>query len=369
MKRRFCALLAVLLLLTACGKTAEAAWQEQYDLGVKYLSEGNYEEAIIAFTAAIDIDPKRYEAYIGRGDAYLGVGAAEDLGKALSDYQTAEELAEEAGRLELSLRIALGHFRQGAYEQSDAVVENCSQIDSAATKAYIQSLWAQLAESGEIAAAKALYQAASCRGYVEDLLSAELAALFPYAIAEEAQVGTLPYLQMDIHTLGTYQGELSRVERHEGETTGGPYWECGGYLGKERAYLTQDVGSDFVNYVHVEYFPDNEPGKPFWLSAWGLEGGDRYGTVLEKMEFPEKWMEFFLEADDIRLYIAQNYANVSVEFDRYDRNEKSIDIMWNAGEEMVSWSLTIEPFSGYEDDVDSFLQEIYLSHYLNKAEA
>ena len=59
MKRRFCALLAVLLLLTACGQTAEAAWQEQYDLGMKYLSEGNYEEAIIAFTAAIEIDPKR----------------------------------------------------------------------------------------------------------------------------------------------------------------------------------------------------------------------------------------------------------------------------------------------------------------------
>ena len=61
MKRAIGAMLSVILLfgLCACGKKETAAtWQEQYDLGVRYLSEGNYEEAIIAFTAAIEIDPK-----------------------------------------------------------------------------------------------------------------------------------------------------------------------------------------------------------------------------------------------------------------------------------------------------------------------
>ncbi len=48
-------------------------WQSQYDLGVRYLNEGNYEEAIIAFSAAIKIDPKRAPAYVGRGDAYVGM--------------------------------------------------------------------------------------------------------------------------------------------------------------------------------------------------------------------------------------------------------------------------------------------------------
>ncbi len=59
-----------LTLLAACGQNAPT-WQEQYDLGVRYLSEGNYEEAILAFTAAIEIDPKRAEAYISLADAYL----------------------------------------------------------------------------------------------------------------------------------------------------------------------------------------------------------------------------------------------------------------------------------------------------------
>ena len=61
---------AASLFLCACGQSAEAAWQEQYDLGVRYLSEGNYEEAIIAFTAAIDIDPKQPDAYLGLADVY-----------------------------------------------------------------------------------------------------------------------------------------------------------------------------------------------------------------------------------------------------------------------------------------------------------
>ena len=71
------AILAVFcLLLPSCGQSAPT-WQEQYDLGVRYLSEGNYEEAIIAFNAAIEIDPKRAEAYIGLADAYELTGNVE----------------------------------------------------------------------------------------------------------------------------------------------------------------------------------------------------------------------------------------------------------------------------------------------------
>lgn len=82
--------MAVLLILTACGGNDGGntlSWQEQYDLGVRYLSEGNYEEAIIAFTAAIEINPKQTEAYIGLADVYIAQGneekAAEILNQAM----------------------------------------------------------------------------------------------------------------------------------------------------------------------------------------------------------------------------------------------------------------------------------------------
>ena len=68
---------ALILLLTACAQNTEAQWQEQYDLGVRYLSDGNYEEAIIAFTAAIEIDPKQPDAYMGASEAYMAMGDTE----------------------------------------------------------------------------------------------------------------------------------------------------------------------------------------------------------------------------------------------------------------------------------------------------
>ena len=71
--------LALVLGLCACGQSAEAKWQEQYDLGMRYLSEGNYEEAIIAFTAAIEIDPKQPDAYLGLADVYEAQGDLESL--------------------------------------------------------------------------------------------------------------------------------------------------------------------------------------------------------------------------------------------------------------------------------------------------
>ena len=38
--------IGMVLSLAACGQSTQETWQEQYDLGVRYLSEGNYEEAI-----------------------------------------------------------------------------------------------------------------------------------------------------------------------------------------------------------------------------------------------------------------------------------------------------------------------------------
>lgn len=61
---------------------------------MRFLSEGSYTESIIAFTPAIEIDPKQAEAYIGRGDAHSGVArlAAEDAaelsGEAIDSYES-----------------------------------------------------------------------------------------------------------------------------------------------------------------------------------------------------------------------------------------------------------------------------------------
>lgn len=98
----------VLLLLAACGAASTATWQQQFDLGMKYITEGNYQEAIMAFTAAIEIDPKNVQLYLGRAEAYT---ALEQYEPALEDYDTV--LAEEEAEKEILVDAYVG--RAGIY--------------------------------------------------------------------------------------------------------------------------------------------------------------------------------------------------------------------------------------------------------------
>lgn len=67
--KRILIFLAVLLLLVGCGK--KLSLQEYLDLGDKYLTESNYEKAIVAFTKAIELEPKAVKAYEGLADVYI----------------------------------------------------------------------------------------------------------------------------------------------------------------------------------------------------------------------------------------------------------------------------------------------------------
>lgn len=103
--KRVCSLFVIfnmIFCLAACEESAEARWQEQYDLGVRYLSEGNYEEAIIAFTAAIEIDPKRPEAYLRLADVHIEQGHFDDAKTILeTGYEVTadEDIKERLNRL------------------------------------------------------------------------------------------------------------------------------------------------------------------------------------------------------------------------------------------------------------------------------
>ena len=115
--KRICSLFLTLVLILGLAACGQSKWQEQYDLGVKYLSEGNYEEAIIAFTAAIEIDPKQAPLYSGRGRAYVFSGeTAENLAAALADFEAALELDETLA--EAWLGLADVYIRQGDYDKA-----------------------------------------------------------------------------------------------------------------------------------------------------------------------------------------------------------------------------------------------------------
>ena len=110
-------------LFAAC--QTHPTWQEQYNLGMRYLTESNYEEAILAFTSAIEIDPNQPQAYIGRADAYLqmtdGV-AAENLQAAQADYQQALTLDDSLE--EAYIGLVSVYEKQADWERLVAVLQS-----------------------------------------------------------------------------------------------------------------------------------------------------------------------------------------------------------------------------------------------------
>ena len=95
-------LIAALLCLPRCGKQ-EDSWQNQYDLGVRLLNEGNYEEAILAFKNVIEIDPKKADGYIGLADVYLAMEEPQSAVDVLTQGLAAVDQASEKTKLENKL--------------------------------------------------------------------------------------------------------------------------------------------------------------------------------------------------------------------------------------------------------------------------
>ena len=81
-----------LLLLSGCGNKYNEIYQE----AIKYLEAGDYEQAILYFDQAIDIDSKQYEAWSGRGQAHY-YNSQED--EAFQDYLKATDLGMSANEL------------------------------------------------------------------------------------------------------------------------------------------------------------------------------------------------------------------------------------------------------------------------------
>lgn len=131
--------IALALVMLICGMLAysyirdtnASKWDEQYNLGIRYLRDGQYQEAVLAFTAAIDIAPRKYEAYIARGDAYIEL---DNYQAAQQDYQQAIVLApdchqEVAPKLD-QVQIVIETHHQSDISQPRTVQDELIQPDT-----------------------------------------------------------------------------------------------------------------------------------------------------------------------------------------------------------------------------------------------
>ena len=77
------ALIAALVLAGFSAAFAQTA-QDYYDQGLRFMAYREFDQAITALTAAIQLDPNHVGAYFYRGHAYL---EEKDINRAIADWE------------------------------------------------------------------------------------------------------------------------------------------------------------------------------------------------------------------------------------------------------------------------------------------
>lgn len=86
--------------MTGCNKKVySGSFQENFDLGVKYLEEADYDKAILAFSAAIQIDPKDKDTYRNLASAYEYLGKPKEAASILIYAVSQNSQPEDITRL------------------------------------------------------------------------------------------------------------------------------------------------------------------------------------------------------------------------------------------------------------------------------
>ena len=123
MKRILFALTIICFVITGCGVTLSDYEDAVLD-GVSNLNLNKPEKALKDFSRAIDIDPSRADAYVGRANTLSTLGRYEE---ALSDYNRAIEIDPELANAYANRGSA--HSQTGQYKKAIADYEKALELD------------------------------------------------------------------------------------------------------------------------------------------------------------------------------------------------------------------------------------------------
>ena len=281
-KFKYIWLMICLALLPACtagqpGETGQSTqgptWQEQYDLGLRYLEEGNYEEAILAFTAAIEIDPKRAPAYVGRGDAYVKSGETEsNLAAAKADYEKAIELNETGA--EAYLGLADVYIRQGDVEKALEVLAR--GLEKTGDNQSIMNKIIEVQENLEIEVGDTvLFSQYNIEDFVQE---------------EEFTIGGISFYKLSLLDVAGYLSDISDVagwdgiiQDHGGTNSCYASREVDGTTTYSIICCDQYSGSETINEVQYCGYYEGHIIEKIKTEIRDVSIGDSMGTVLEKI--------------------------------------------------------------------------------------
>ncbi len=107
------------IFLSAC--SSDSAWQKNMNMGERYLQDENYQDAISAFSKAIEINDKKPEAYIERGNVYAILEGNENKLLAISDYEKALTIDESLVNIYKKLYDI--YIEEGLNEQAKNILQ------------------------------------------------------------------------------------------------------------------------------------------------------------------------------------------------------------------------------------------------------
>ena len=138
----------IALIMIFSQPNTQSQLSEQISLGEKYLTEENYEEAIVAFKKAIEIEPKDPELYIKLADAYMANGDSDNAiatlengYKQTNDEAIKKKLDEFKTQLEYDKLISDGEkaFSDKNYTEAVKKFEKAIELKPTEFKPYISA--------------------------------------------------------------------------------------------------------------------------------------------------------------------------------------------------------------------------------------
>lgn len=136
----------IVLIMIFSQPNTNSELSEQISLGEKYLTEENYDEAIVAFKKAIQIDPNDPQLYIQLADAYIGKGDKDSAVETLENgYKTTgseeikKKLNELKNEIEYEKYISNGNneLSNKKYDKAIENFEKANKLMPTKTEAYI----------------------------------------------------------------------------------------------------------------------------------------------------------------------------------------------------------------------------------------
>lgn len=117
----------IMLFFVLTRKTDAERLEEALSLGEKYLTELDYEQAIASYRAAIEIDPKCVDAYIGLADTYIAMGDYEEAKNVLNQAEEifsgrmdeGEDVAADLERIRKKIEELEALFKQKREKEAE----------------------------------------------------------------------------------------------------------------------------------------------------------------------------------------------------------------------------------------------------------